>query len=120
LGVTGEVGEYDAIALLKLKYAPVREAGFDAVDARGNKYQIKARVCGTNGKYGRMGSIKIKYQWDFVVLVLLNAKYRPVKIYQAPRTKVCAALTKPGSKARNERGALSVSQFLSISSQVWP
>jgi hypothetical protein len=41
------------------------------------------------------------------------------EIYEAPRKKVCEALAKPGSKARNERGALSVSQFKRIATLRW-
>jgi hypothetical protein len=40
-------------------------------------------------------------------------------IYEADRTPAIEAITKPGSKARNERGALPVSKFISIGRKVW-
>jgi hypothetical protein len=38
---------------------------------------------------------------------------------EATRAAVEDALMEPGSKARNERGALSVSKFKSIGIEVW-
>lgn len=43
LGITGELGEIEAARLLGLTLAPPREAGFDAIDAAGHRYQVKAR-----------------------------------------------------------------------------
>jgi hypothetical protein len=43
LGVTGEVGEYEAARLLG-KLAGAREPGFDAEGPDGKRYQIKARA----------------------------------------------------------------------------
>ena len=40
-------------------------------------------------------------------------------IYEADRESVLVALAAPGSKARNERGALGVSKFKSIGKLVW-
>lgn len=53
------------------------------------------------------------------MLVILNPRYEALEIYEAPREKVLEALKKPGSKARNERGALSINKFKSISDKVW-
>ncbi|MHB1330051.1 MAG: hypothetical protein ACYC2K_17770, partial [Gemmatimonadales bacterium] len=45
LGVTGEVAEFEAVRLLGLQLAPVRQSGWDAFDpATGIRYQIKGRV----------------------------------------------------------------------------
>jgi hypothetical protein len=52
--------------------------------------------------------------------VLLNDQFRPLEIYEAERAAIEEALRAPGSKARNERGALAVSKFKSISRKVWP
>lgn len=43
LGITGEVGEYEAAHLLGLDLAVVREAGYDATDSSGRRLQIKSR-----------------------------------------------------------------------------
>jgi hypothetical protein len=67
-----------------------------------------------------MGSIDTTKEWDAVLLVILSADFETIAVYEAPRALVIAAIEKPGSKARNERHALSVQQFRSISKRVWP
>lgn len=67
-----------------------------------------------------MGSIDTTKEWDAVLLVILSADFETISIYEAPRPLVIAAIEKPGSKARNERHALSVQQFRAISKRVWP
>jgi hypothetical protein len=124
LGITGEVAEYEAARLLGLKLAAVRQAGYDVLRVRKGKserLQVKGR-CIVNKKPGkRVGSIDTKKkEWDGVLLVLLDADFEPAAIYEAPRAAIVKALKKPGSKSRNERGALSVSQFKRISTRVWP
>jgi len=41
-------------------------------------------------------------------------------IFEAERPAIEEALKAPGSKARNDRGALSLAKFKSIGRQVWP
>ena len=122
LGITGEIGEYEAARLLGLKLATAREAGYDAVDTAGRRYQIKARCINENGlrKSQRLGSIKLTHPWDTVLLIILNMDFRAIGIWQAEREAIAAAIAAPGSKARNERGALSVSKFKSIGCKIWP
>jgi hypothetical protein len=122
LGITGEVAEYEAVRLLRLQVAPVRQTGYDAVRKKGAKVerlQIKGRCVLSMKPGGRIGKIDPKKEWDGVILVLLDADFEPTEIYEAGRREIIEALTKPGSKSRNERGALSVSKFKSISSPVW-
>ncbi len=45
-----------------------------------------------------------------------KSKSRP-GAFRAPLEE---ALTKPGSKARNERGALAVSKFIAVGCKLWP
>lgn len=124
LGVTGEVAEYEATRLLNLELADVRQAGYDAVrrvNGRVDRLQIKGRCVLSNGKTGqRIGSIRIDTEWDAVLLVLLNEDFEATAIYEARRPDVVEALTAPGSRARNERGALSVSKFKAIGRHIWP
>ncbi len=61
-----------------------------------------------------MGSIKVDKEWDAVLMVLLDQNFDAVEIYEAERVAVVAVLAAPGSKARNERGAMAVSKFKSI------
>lgn len=118
LGITGEVAEYEAARILRVALTPARQAGYDATETREGKafhLQIKGRCVLEGSKPGqRMGSIDIKKEFDAVLLVLLDGNFDATVIYEAPREDVISALTKPGSKSRNERGSLSISQFKSL------
>ncbi len=123
LGITGEVAEYEAARILGLELSSARQAGYDAIEIRNGEpfyLQIKGRCVFEGSKPGqRMGSIDIKKEFDAVLLVLLDENFDATAIYEAPRESVIAALTKPGSKSRNERGALGISKFRSIGSVRW-
>ncbi len=84
------------------------------------KRQIKGRVVfETSNPDQRIGRLRLDHAWDSVMLVILDADFSPVEIYETSRSKVEEALTAPGSRARNERGALAVSKFISIAALVW-
>ncbi|AZD98059.1 hypothetical protein C4K12_2193 [Pseudomonas chlororaphis subsp. aureofaciens] len=123
LGVTGEVAEYEAARILNLKLEVARQAGYDATEKRNGltlKIQIKGRYFSDSRmRGGRVGSIDLKQSFDTVLLVLLDADYNAFQIYEAARPSVEALLTRPGSKARNERGSVGISQFKAISSLRW-
>jgi hypothetical protein len=123
LGITGEVAEYEAARILGVELTPARQAGYDAVehqDGKARRLQIKGRCLLPGCKPGqRLGSIDIKKDWDAVLLVLLDENFEAKEIYEAERADVLKALTQPGSKARNERGALGVSKFKSIAKLRW-
>lgn len=72
------------------------------------------------GRWGRVPSIDVTKDFDTVMLVLLRGAYEPYQIWEAPRDKVLERLSRPGSKARNERGSMDVTQFLSIAAPIWP
>lgn len=121
LGITGEIGEYLAAKHLGLELADARTPGYDATDPQERRIQVKARSI-PNGKRlsGQVGSIRLEHDWDVVVLVLMDKLFEPIAIYEADRPAIETALTKPGSKARNERGSLAITKFISIGCQVWP
>ncbi|MHB8353811.1 MAG: DUF6998 domain-containing protein [Burkholderiales bacterium] len=121
LGITGEVAEYEAARLLGLELTPARHAGYDAVrPSDGRRFQIKGRCILPDSKPGqRLGSINITKDFDAVLLVLLDVNFDAFEIHETDRETVIAALTAPGSKARNERGALAVSQFKNIGRPLW-
>jgi hypothetical protein len=123
LGITGEVAEYEAARLLSVELTAARQAGYDATETRNGekrRLQIKGRCILPNCKPGqRLGSIDISKEWDAVLLVILDEHFDATAIYEADRPAVIAAITAPGSKARNERGALSVSKFRSIGRLRW-
>lgn len=123
IGITGEVAEFEAARLLGLKLATARQAGYDALREtphRTERLQIKGRCILTKNPGQRLGRIDLDKEWDAVLLVLLDENLQPTAIYEADRAAVEAALLVPGSKARNERGALGVSKFRSIGVQIWP
>lgn len=123
LGITGEVAEYEAARLLGLELSTVRQAGYDAIRREGavtTKLQIKGRCLLDTSKPGqRLGGIRLEKEWDAVLMVLMNGDFDAVEIYEASREAVEAALTAPGSRARNERGALGVAKFKAIGHRVW-
>ena len=120
MGITGEVGEFLVADLMNLNLMEARQPGYDAVSKNDRKIQIKAR-CIIPGKKGsqRLGSIKLDHSWDTVMLIIMNMDYEPQEILEAKRNSIKKELTKPGSKARNERGALSINKFRSIATSVW-
>jgi len=115
LGITGEVAEYEAARILGVELTPARQAGYDALEHSNGtirRLQIKGRCLLPNCKPGqRLGSIDVKKDWDAVLMVLLNENFDAIEIYEAVRTAVLAALSAPGSRARNERGALGIRKF---------
>jgi hypothetical protein len=123
LGITGEVAEYEAARLLDLQLSTARQAGYDATEMRGGqtwRLQIKGRCILPDSKPGqRIGSIDIDKEWDSVLLVLLDKNLEAFEIHEAMRVDILAALSAPGSKARNERGALAISKFKSIGKKRW-
>ncbi|RON86659.1 hypothetical protein BK635_06555 [Pseudomonas chlororaphis] len=123
LGVTGEVAEYEAATKLGLQLHAARQAGYDATEIREDGFvriQIKGRCVLNPLKInGRMGAIDLRQPFDVVLLVLLDAEFNAFAMYEASRATVEAALLLPGSKARNERGALAIRQFMSMATLRW-
>ncbi len=114
LGIPGEVAEYEAARILGIELTPARQAGYDAVEKNGvvRRLQVKGRCLLPGCKPGqRLGSIDRENEWDAVLDAL--------EIYEASRADLLQALNAPGSKGRNERGALSVSKFKSIGKLRW-
>lgn len=66
-----------------------------------------------------LGSIRTEHDWDSVLVVLLDHNFDAQEIHEAERKDIIAALNFPGSKARNVRGALTVSKFKSIGTLRW-
>lgn len=126
LGVTGEIAEYVAAELLGLQLVEARTAGYDAIrktPAGPVRIQIKGRAYDGTKPGQRLGRIKVDAACDSVILVLLdNATLEPREMWEAPFTSVVTRLSEPGSKARNERGALSIGDFTRLTGvrRVWP
>jgi hypothetical protein len=123
LGITGEVAEFEAARILGVELTAARQAGYDAVehvDGATRTLQIKGRCLLPGCKPSqRLGSIDTKKDWDAALMVLLDENFDATAIYEASRAAVIAALEAPGSKARNENGALAVSKFKAIGRLRW-
>lgn len=123
LGITGEVAEFEAAAILGLDLHAARTAGYDATKMREGKVvrvQIKGRcIADPKRVTGRVGKIDLRQPFDTVLLVLLDMDLNALVMYEAERAAVEVLLTKPGSKARNERGSVGISQFKAISTVRW-
>ena len=121
LGITGEIGEYEAAKLLGLTLVSARTPGYDAIGSDGRLIQIKARMFDPGKPLGgqRMGSIKASSVFDTVMLVMMDNDYQPWVIWEARRDVVLADLSLPGSRSRSERGALAVTKFKSMATPVW-
>ncbi len=124
LGITGEIAEYEAARILGVELMPARQPGYDAIeknDGKCRRLQVKGRCLLEDSKPGqRLGSIRIEKKWDAVLMVLLDQNFEATEIYEAERPAIIEALqAPPGSKARNERGALGISKFKSIGRLRW-
>ena len=125
LGITGEMAELEAAELLGLELADARTPGFDAYrerDGQRERIQIKGRAVDAADRYrGRCPSIKCGDQFDYVLTVLMDRRTLDVlEIWEACEADVDARLKAPGSKSRNERNSMGLSQFKSIAKKVWP
>lgn len=124
LGITGEVAEFEAARLLNLTLTEARQVGYDAIrleDGVPHRLEIKGRCILPGAKLGqRVGRIDVNQEFDGVLLVLMDENYDATAIYEADRAAIVKALTAPGSRSRNERGALGVSKFKSIGRRIWP
>jgi hypothetical protein len=125
LGISGEVAEHDAARLLGLTLSPAREASIDATLAIGSKsetIQIKGRAVDPDRPYvGRVSRMKLEPRFDAAILVLMDKRtFETIEIWRAEYDDICARLTAPGSKSRNERLSMGVSQFRSIAKRIWP
>ena len=125
LGCTGEIAELEAVRLLpNLERAEVRQKGYDAVRQTGNRrerVQIKGRCVRSSFKQSqRVGALKSDDACDSVLLVLLDDNFDAHEIFEATYDAVERRLDEPGSRARNDRRTLSVSQFKSIATRIWP
>ena len=122
MGVTGEIGEFEAAEILGLELETARSTGHDAVRHEGprQKIQIKSRWKRDGKKWGRVSKIDTSKEFDSVMLVLMQGNYEVHEIWEAERDDVIDRLDAPGSKSRNVRRSMGVSQFKSIAKKVWP
>lgn len=123
LALSGEIAKYDACRLLDLEAVPDGEGGHDAMGRgrrAGQRIQIKGRAIFDESKSGqRIGQLKIEQAWDSVVLVLMDAEFEPVELYEADREALLESLQSGHTSKRSKRGALSVAKFKAIGRLAW-
>ena len=125
LGVTGELAEAAAAEALGLELVEARQAGYDAIRRTSEglqRVQIKGRACAEKDNPGaRLGIMSRSDDCDVVMMVLLDKTTLLLReIWEAPYAEIDAALTKPGSRMRNEKRQISVGSFKSHARRIWP
>lgn len=114
LGITGEVGEYKASQLFNLERAPGNiNEGFDAIDPKGKKVQIKSRIYSSNSE---RTSAFTNFGFDYALLVLLSDKYEIMEVHKANREKIQEKIITQSYK----RPAIAIGDFKKLSKQVYP
>lgn len=92
LGITGEVGELLTCEKLKLNLAtdPLT-AGYDAIDKKRRRYQIKTRRA--NSDRGRISTFS-RHDFDYAVLATLDKNYKISGLWQTTHKKLRPILNK--------------------------
>lgn len=123
LGVTGEIAEVEAADKLGLELADPRMKGYDAIRPHGSRAFRSDQGPAHSQRQETLSGTRLEDRsdqaFDTVALVLLDPNYDAIEIWEAPRQEVEARINAPGSKARNERGSLGISQFKSIAERAW-
>ncbi|MDO8558509.1 MAG: hypothetical protein Q7S09_04995 [bacterium] len=110
LGITGEVGELLTCQKLKLNLvANPLIAGYDAIDKKGRRYQIKTRH--GHSDRGRTSRFS-EHDFDYAVLVILDKKYKVSGLWQTTYKKLRPVLKR--LKRRNP----SLREFKRISKEL--
>ncbi|MBT7444987.1 MAG: hypothetical protein HN790_13610 [Methylococcales bacterium] len=122
-GMSNEIAFNDAARLLQLTLTQDQSLSYDAIGSgegnEGKKVQIKGRmIIDDDNSNQRIGQVATEREWDSVVLLLLNAEYEPVEIFEAER-EVILENTAKSSEGKKKRGAMSVARFKKIAKLVW-
>lgn len=119
LGITGEIGEYEAARLFDMELAEARMAGFDAIKPDGTKVQIKTRYLSEEDENKRrVPAIKMDYDWDTAMLVLLNEDFEVRSIYEVTRDAFSKGISSSTDKT-TLKGAPNIRIFKQFSQKVW-
>lgn len=82
---TGEIGEYIACQLFKLKKSKKVNKAVDGVSAKGEKYQIKAKV-GVNFSFSTARIDTTLF--DFLVVIYFDINYTPKKVIRIASNRI--------------------------------
>ena len=116
-GITGEVGEILVCQALDLRLVEdPRAEGFDAVDAKGRRVQIKTRRSESGdlpSEAGRLSRFS-SHDFDYALMGILSSDYRLVGIWKAGAVKLKPVIGK------HKRANPTIRQFKAIGSRVYP
>lgn len=117
LGITGEVGEVLCCKLMGLRLCiDPRSQGFDAVDRRGKRVQIKTRRSESADlprDAGRLSTFSLQ-EFDYALLVLMTPDYQVAEIWRAQYADIAGLIGK--QKRRNPN----LASFKRKATRVWP
>lgn len=116
-GITGEVGEILVCQALGMRLVKdPRAEGFDAVDAKGLRVQIKTRRSESGdlpreaGRLSRFSS----HDFDYALMGILSRDYRLVEIWKADFAHLKPVI------AKQKRANPTIRQFKAVGSRVYP
>jgi hypothetical protein len=112
LGITGEIGE--AVACEKLGLFLLldkQNSGFDALDLKLRKFQIKSRVLMRRATV--LGKFS-DHEFDYAIMVLFDEFYNLIGIWKTTYKKIIPIIKK------RLRKNPTVNQFKSVAKKVWP
>lgn len=117
LGITGEVGEILVCHQMGLRLMlDPRSVGYDALDSREKRVEIKTRRSESDGlprDAGRVSTFS-KHKFDYALLGLLDHQYRLCEIWQADCDNLRPIIDK--QKRRNPN----LSSFKRVAHRVFP
>ena len=92
---TGDLAEWLVSNKLGLKLAVNAAAGFDATDANGLRYQIKARRVTPDNKSSQLGVIRnlSHGDFDFLIGVIFDADWQVIRAAKIPHQAVAGLAT---------------------------
>ncbi|OGM99669.1 MAG: hypothetical protein A2817_03815 [Candidatus Yanofskybacteria bacterium RIFCSPHIGHO2_01_FULL_39_8b] len=110
LGITGEIAEIIVCHKLGLKLlANSLSPGHDAVDERGNKFQIKSkRIIKNKGRIGRFSM----HKFDYLITILFDKNYKIIGIYKTNYKKIMPIINKHKRRNPSVREIVKVSKVI--------
>jgi hypothetical protein len=86
--LVGEYGEYVAIKKLGLDLAKSGNRGYDAIDSKGKKYEIKTRKSMSYNKATKFQVTNKIFDFDFLICIIFDDDWNLTKFYKIPESKL--------------------------------
>ena len=118
-GLTGELGEYFASKLLKLRIARKNNnPGYDAIRGK-TKVQIKTGIpvySASNKPYWQFSHVSTSHNWNIIVFVFLTIRYEVKYMYCMSKT----ALRKAQTVSAKKHSSITGTQVMKFGERVYP